>query len=157
MENTEGKPVVTITGITGYVGMHVCKMFLEDGGYSVKGTVRSTKNPAKMEPLKKAFGEHYDSLTFCEADLNDEASMLKAFEGSDYIVHTASPFVMEEPKDEMDLIRPAVNGTMAALKGAKANKVKKLVITSSCVAVWENGGDLKKRHFGPDDWSDTSN
>lgn len=54
------KPIVLITGVSGYLGSHVAYSFLKDGTYTVKGTVRSTKNPAKIEPLKKAFGELFD-------------------------------------------------------------------------------------------------
>jgi uncharacterized protein YbjT (DUF2867 family) len=38
------KPLVVITGITGYVGSNVCKTFLEDGSFKVRGTVRDKKN-----------------------------------------------------------------------------------------------------------------
>ena len=51
------KPTVVITGITGYVGSQVCLAFLKHGGFKVRGTVRSTKNPKKMEPLIKGFGQ----------------------------------------------------------------------------------------------------
>jgi dihydroflavonol-4-reductase len=39
-------------------------------------------------------------------------------EGSTYIVHTASPFPIEKPKDENVLIKPAVDGTLAVMKAA---------------------------------------
>ena len=39
-----GKPIVTLTGVTGYIGSVVCKMFLEDGNYRVRGTVRDKNN-----------------------------------------------------------------------------------------------------------------
>lgn len=51
------KPTVVITGITGYLGSHVALVFLKDGSYNVRGTVRDTKNPVKIEPIRKAFGE----------------------------------------------------------------------------------------------------
>jgi len=38
--------------------------------------VRSTKNPKKIEPLKKAFGEYFDQLELVEADLLDENSLM---------------------------------------------------------------------------------
>ena len=66
------KPLVTITGISGYVGSQVCLHFLKDGGYRVRGTVRSTKNAKKMDPLKTAFREHFKALELVEADLLDE-------------------------------------------------------------------------------------
>jgi len=50
--------------------------------------------------------------------LCDEKSMIKAMEGSTYIVHTASPFPIEKPKDEFVLIKPAVEGTLAVMKAA---------------------------------------
>ena len=72
------KPVVTITGISGYLGAQVCLAFLKDGSYRVRGTVRSTKNPKKIEPLKKAFKQYFDKLELAEADLLDEESLIKA-------------------------------------------------------------------------------
>jgi len=67
----------------------------------------------------------------------DEDSMMKAMEGSTYIVHTAAigPNMDNQhsfdKKLEEKCIPVALNGTLAACKAAKANKVKKLVITSS--------------------------
>eukprot|EP00121_Abeoforma_whisleri_P004445 Awhi_evm1s4020 len=47
------KPLVVITGVSGYLGSHVCLQFLKDGSYRVRGTVRSTSNEAKIKPLKE--------------------------------------------------------------------------------------------------------
>ena len=44
--------------------------------------------------------------------------MMKAVEGSTYVLHVASPFVLDEPKDENVLIKPAVEGTLAVMKAA---------------------------------------
>ena len=76
----------------------------------------------------------------------DEASMLRAIEGSTYVAHVASPFVLKEPKNEDELIKPAVYGTLSALKACRINKVKRIVITSSMVAIYE----VKKEDY-PDD------
>ena len=54
------KPIVTITGITGYLGAETCKVFLEDGGYRVRGTVRDKSNEAKVAPIREAFGDLFD-------------------------------------------------------------------------------------------------
>lgn len=130
---------VTITGISGYLGAQCCLCFLKHGGFNVTGTVRSTQNAKKIEPLKKAFGEHFANLKLVEADLTDEASLIKACEGANYIVHTASPFPMSQPKDENEVIKPAVDGTLAIMRAAQKNKVKKVVITSSTGAVTRTG------------------
>ena len=48
----QDKPLVTITGISGYIGAEVTMQFLQDGGYRVRGTVRDVNNQAKLEPLR---------------------------------------------------------------------------------------------------------
>lgn len=125
---THAKPLVVITGVTGYLGSQTCLTFLQDGSYRVRGTVRSiSKNEEK---LKNGFGEAlFDQLELVEADLNDEASLLKACEGANYIVHTASPFHFKG-----DCVTPAINGTNAIMKACTANKLSMCVLTSSCAA-----------------------
>ena len=132
----EDKPMVLITGVTGYVGSQVAHTYLQHGEFKVRGTVRSLKNPEKMEPLKKSLGELYDQMELVEADLLDEESIIKAGEGCKYIVHVASPFPLDKPKHEDLLIKPAVGGTLAACKAAQKWKAKRLVITASLASVF---------------------
>lgn len=73
------KPKVCITGITGFLGSQVCRVFLEDGHYAVRGTVRDKDNKAKLAPLIKAFGEErFNQLELVNADLGNEESILQA-------------------------------------------------------------------------------
>ena len=65
----------------------------------------------------------------------DDSSLAKAIEGSTYVVHVASPYPSTQPKNENELIEPAVQGTMAILNACRTNKVKRLVITSSMASV----------------------
>eukprot|EP00122_Pirum_gemmata_P001028 Pgem_evm1s919 len=97
------KPLVVITGCSGFLGAHVTLTFLKDGNYRVRGTVRSKSNEEKIKPLKEAFGGFFEQLELVEADLNDENSIVKACEGADFLVHTASPFNFEG-----DCVGPAV-------------------------------------------------
>lgn len=97
--------------------------------------MRDTKNEKKISPLRKAFGEYFDQVELVEADLLNEESLIAAIDGSTYVAHTASPFVLEEPKDENELIKPAVDGTLAVMKGCKNAGVKRVVITSSIAAI----------------------
>jgi nucleoside-diphosphate-sugar epimerase len=53
-----------------------------------------------LEPLKKAFGELYDQLELVEADLDKEQTIIDACEGCVYVIHTASPFPLANPKNE---------------------------------------------------------
>jgi len=124
------KPIVVVTGISGYLGAQVCAVFLKDGSYRVRGTVRSISNEEKIKPLKDDFGALFDEIELVEADLNDEASLVSACAGATYVIHTASPFNFKG-----DCVAPAVAGTNAIMKACTAHGIKKLVITSSCVAI----------------------
>ena len=101
----------------------------------MRGTVRDKKNENKLAPLRKAFGENFNKLELVEADLLKPETIDEAIKGCDYVIHTASPFPIEAPKDENVLIRPAVEGTLAAVKAAHKYKVKRIVITSSVAAI----------------------
>lgn len=61
--------------------------------------------------------------------------MADAIAGSTFVVHVASPAPIDAVKDEMELIKPALGGTIAVLKACKSHKVQRLVITSSIDAV----------------------
>lgn len=105
------KPVVLVTGVSGFVGSQVCMHFLKDGGFRVRGTVRDPSNQKKVAPLKKSFGEYFESLELVAADLNDEASWKKAMVGVTYVAHVASPVPDPKAKQtEESLVVPAVNG-----------------------------------------------
>jgi len=50
------------------------------------------------------------------------------------------------------LIRPAVDGTLSAMKGALKHKAKRVVVTSSVASV--STGNLSKLNFDASDWTD---
>ena len=85
----------------------------------------------------------------------DAESLSRAIAGSTYVVHTASPFYF--PANEDDVVKPAVEGTMAVLKACSASNVKRLVITSSCAAVVcmaaEDKPDLETGFYDESSWS----
>lgn len=68
-------------------------------------------------------------------------------------MHTASPFPDNVPKDENVLIRPAVDGTLAVMRAAHKNKVKRVVITSSVAAIMVQTEKTKKDLYSEEDWS----
>lgn len=78
VEATDSRPIVTVTGISGYVGSHVGLTLLRDGEFRVRGTVRDKNNEDKIGPLRQAYGEHFDQLELVEADLLDTASLIRA-------------------------------------------------------------------------------
>jgi len=53
------KPIVVITGVSGFVGSFVLREFLLGEGagkYQIRATVRDKNNEAKLKPLKDYFG-----------------------------------------------------------------------------------------------------
>lgn len=88
-----------------------------------------------------------------EADLTNEQSIIDACAGCDIIIHTASPFFFKT-KDPQSLIRPAVSGALAAMKGARLHKAKKVVMTSSLVSIMYPKPGSKIEVFDESVWSD---
>lgn len=125
---------VLVTGVSGYIGQH-CAAELLKKGYAVRGSVRSL---SRTEEVTKGISTVVDpkvNLEYCELNLTNDAGWEKAMEGCEYVLHVASPYVTKEPKDENELIKPAVEGTLRALKAAKLAGVKRVVLTSSMVAM----------------------
>lgn len=60
--------------------------------------------------------------------------------GADILIHTATPYVYTAPDPQKDIVEPAVKGTVDAINAAIANKVKRVVVTSSgnCLAYLVN-------------------
>ena len=141
---------VLVTGITGYIGQH-CAAELLRQGYEVVGTIRSR---SKADATRSAISRvaNVEALSFAEADLLADKGWREAMEGCTYVLHVASPFLLEEPKDENELIAPAVEGTRRVIAAAQQAGVKRLVLTSSTFAIIA-GKDTGR--YGPGDWSDT--
>jgi dihydroflavonol-4-reductase len=69
-------------------------------------------------------------------------------------VHCASPLPFKQPEDEMELIKPAVEGTLAVLRAAHKHKVKRVVITSSTLTIYQRKPENIKELYNEEDWSD---
>ena len=72
----------------------------------------------------------------------------------DIVLHVASPFPMGEPEDEQLVIKPAVEGTLNVMKACVGTKVKRVVVTSSCYAVF--GEAMEPKLYTESDWGDLS-
>ena len=152
MTDTAPKTVL-LTGITGFIAKRIARDLLE-AGYASKGSLRSLK---REEEVRSAVTtpETADRLSLVELDLTSDAGWAEAMAGVDALLHTASPFPLARPKDENDIIGPAVDGTLRALKAAQAAAVTRVVLTSSVVAIMYV--DRPKGHaYGPEDWTDTA-
>jgi dihydroflavonol-4-reductase len=150
---------VLLTGAGGYIGKHVALQLLNKG-YHVRASVRDLK---RSQEVKDAITPHLasgvdleKSLTFVLLDLNKDSGWDEALAGVDVLMHTASPFPIASPKNEDEIIRPAVDGTLRALRAAKAAGVKRVVLTSSVAAIY--GCDLPAgvSEFDETMWTDVT-
>jgi nucleoside-diphosphate-sugar epimerase len=143
--------IILVTGCTGFVGHWVTKMAL-DTGCRVRGTVRDPSNDKKNKTVKSLPGAA-ERLELVKLDLekSEESEFSAAVAGVALIAHTASPFPSKAPKDENELIKPAIQGTLGVLKAALGSPtVRRIVVTSSVAAVGEDGDAVR----GEKDWTD---
>jgi nucleoside-diphosphate-sugar epimerase len=80
-------------------------------------------------------------------------------DGCELVIHTASPFLLGHVRDpEAQLVRPALEGTRNVLDSVNATpSVKRVVLTSSVVAIHGDNIDMKNRGpFTEADWNTTS-
>lgn len=137
---------VLVTGGTGYIAGFLIRQLL-DNGWTVRTTVRSLK---RAPELKATFG---DGLAVSAADLTADAGWAEATVGCTHVAHVASPFPPADPKHEDELIVPARDGALRALKSARDAGVTRFVMTSSTAAIG-SGHPSDRTRFTEADWSD---
>ena len=90
---------VLVTGVSGFIGHH-CVVELLKNGYHVKGSLRNfDKIDEVMKGIRKEI-EPGDNMEFVKLDLLSDDGWDNAIEGSEYVLHVASPFFVKEPKNE---------------------------------------------------------
>jgi len=127
------KPLVLITGPSGFVGAHVWDELLREG-YRVRGTIRSAN---KAEFLSNKYSSQKDDISFTVVpDIQLPGALDEAMADVDYVCHVASPYLTTVADPVKELIEPAVEGTKNVLNSAlKAPKLKRLIVLSSIASV----------------------
>jgi len=137
-----------VTGATGYVAGWVVRRLLEQG-VNVHAAVRDPGNPRKLRHLDELAGQEPGTIEYFKSDLLESGSYAEAMRGCSVVFHTASPFVVGVDDPQRDLIDPAVNGTRNVLDQASATpSVTRVVVTSSCAAIYGDNADLAKTPAG---------
>jgi dihydroflavonol-4-reductase len=148
---------VLLTGANGYIGRHILLELLNQG-YQVRASVRSLDKAeqviAALKPFVKDVNLLSSNLEFIELALDQDAGWSEAMAGIQVLLHTASPFPLVIPADENKLIRPAVDGTIRALKAAKAVGIKRVILTSSNAAIFARDLPPGATEFDESMWSD---
>jgi len=155
----EPPATVVLTGISGFIAKRIAADLLE-AGYRVRGTVRSLKRAdevrAAVLPALSDTSALDTRLTFAEADLTSDDGWMEAMDGAEALLHTASPFPLAQPKNEDEVIRPAVDGTLRALRAAQASGVRRVVLTSSIAAIMYSDRPSEGDVYTEKDWTDTA-
>lgn len=147
---------VLVTGATGFIGAHVLDDLL-GRGIRVRAAVRSQ---AKGDALQQSRGSYADRLDLVLIDdfKSVSATLEKAVDGVDGIIHVASPFNYDIKNNEEELVLPAINGVKSVLTAAaKSSTVKRVVLTSSFAAVVDiNRKAPPKFEYTAKDWNPQS-
>ncbi|GJN89042.1 hypothetical protein Rhopal_002016-T1 [Rhodotorula paludigena] len=146
--STQPRPLVVVTGISGYLGASVAHAFLRSSSYRVRGTVRK---PSQAAAWRAHFPEYFRDeggeggedgrleVVLVE-DMGVEGAFDEAVRGAEVVVHTASPFTFGKPWSR--LLGPAVQGTLNVLRSAhRAGTVQHVVLTSSFAALQDYHAD----------------
>ena len=139
---------VMITGATGFVAGWIVKELLE-AGVTVHAPVRDPSNPEKLKYLNAIADNSPGEIKFFKADLLDEGSYADAMADCAAVFHTASPFIVDVKDPQKELVDPAQLGTRNVLEEAnRTPSVKRVVLTSSCAAIYGDNIDMQKTPNG---------
>lgn len=129
--------MILITGATGLVGAHLLFHLISEGK-----TVRALKREeSSTELTRKIFGYFsaepqslLEKVEWANGDILDYYSLLDAFEGVEYVYHTAA-LVSFHSSDAETVIRTNVEGTANVVNASLERKVGKLCFVSSIGAL----------------------
>jgi len=146
------KPIC-VTGASGFIASYVIRELL-DNGYTVRATVRGLTKGNNYEYLTSLSGAA-ERLELVQGELLTEGSYDEAIAGCEYVIHTASPYVLDVKDPQHDLVDPALKGTLNVLQACgKSGSVKKVVLTSSVAAVFDE--PISGHVYTEKDWNETS-
>src|SRR6202020_2574261 len=125
---------VLITGGSGFLATHIILRLLSEG-YRVRTTVRSLERAPEVRTTLERAGADTTQLSFAAADLTIDDGWPPAVDGCEYVLHVASPFPPQQPRNADDLVVPAREGTLRLLRAANDAGARRVVLTSSFAAI----------------------
>ena len=145
---------VLVTGGSGYIAEYLIAHLLKQN-IEVRATLRSMKRQDAARKAIQSLGvESTDQLSFVEADLSSDDGWADAMSGIKQVYHVASPFPMTQPKDEMEVIKPAREGVHRVLSAALKAGVKRIVMTAAFGDVAMGYSKARNNHLYTEaDWS----
>ncbi|GAO38819.1 hypothetical protein SCH01S_21_00060 [Sphingomonas changbaiensis NBRC 104936] len=139
---------VLVTGGSGYIAGFTIRQLIAEG-WDVNTTVRSLTRESEVRDWLAVDNAR---LRFFAADLTSDPGWAEAVDGCTHVAHIASPIPPGAPRHEDELIVPARDGALRALRFAKAAGVQRFVMTSSVAAI-AYGHHSSRTEFTEADWS----
>jgi len=144
---------VLVTGGSGFIASHTILQLLA-ARYKVRTTVRNLSRESEFRAMLRNGGaDPGEQLSFVAAELTSDAGWPAAVSGCEYVLHIASPFPSQVPKDENELIIPAREGALRVLRASRDAGVTRVVLTSSFAAIGY-GHPERQEVFTEKDWTD---
>ena len=134
-----------ITGGAGFIGSHIVDEVLRRGE---QVRVLDNFSTGRRENLQEVeFGTRKAELI--EGDIRDLATVQRAMEGVDYVLHQAAlPSVQRSVQDPLTTNEVNVTGTLNVLTAARDQQVKRVVVASSS-SVYGDSPTLPKHEAMP--------
>ena len=120
-----------VTGGSGYIAGFLIRQLIANG-WSVHTTVRNLKREPEVRGWLNVDNA---KLSFFAADLEHDAGWAEAIAGCTHVAHVASPFPLDVPRHADELVVPAREGVLRALRFARAAGIRRFVLTSSMAAI----------------------
>ena len=120
----------------------------------MRASVRDRAREPELREIVMAQGLDAGRLDVVVADLGSDDGWVEAVAGCSYVLHVASPFPAEQPKDPDELIVPAREGTLRVLRSALDAGVERVVVTSSVAAIRNTKGDPGPGPRTEEHWTD---
>ena len=150
---------VMVTGATGFVAGWLVRRLLDDG-YNVHAAVRDPSDTEKLKYLDRIAAAATGSIRYFKSDLLADGTYADGMQDCSVVFHTASPFKLGVDDPQKQLVEPALLGTRNILLQAnKTDSVKRVVVTSSCAAIYGDNADMlatKDGRFTEDNWNESS-
>ncbi len=122
-------PLVLVTGANGHVGNQLAAHLVEHG-YHVRAMVRRPDDAKRaIEILRHPFVE------VVAGDIRDTDAVTRAVAGCEGVFQVAAVYTMHAADPQRDIIDPAVTGALNVLRASKLAGVRRVVLTSSLVAM----------------------
>jgi FlaA1/EpsC-like NDP-sugar epimerase len=124
---------VLITGACGTVGAELVRLLLE--AYQVRELVGLDNNESELFFLEQRFAE-YGNARFFLGDVRDRDKLCRKMDNIDVVFHTAAfKHVIMCERSPFEAVQTNINGVQNVIYAACANRVQRVIFTSSDKAV----------------------